>query len=158
MGAQCVSILEAAARGFIPVVSPDTGYPYTPPFCFAMEILSIFEVLKELLHTSADERSHLADTLHHQLITDINHNNWKRLTDVLVEEVKALYKLFGMSNLLVDSNNSSRSTLDPSRAKDAERKSKDIIELPPLRSSSSLLFCLLQVIFYSVLAHFLQLS
>lgn len=30
-----------------------------------------------------------------------------------------------MSNLLVDSNNSSRSTLDPSRAKDAERKSKD---------------------------------
>lgn len=90
--AQCVSILEAAARGFIPVVSPDTGYPYQHPFLLRYGDFEYnLKVLKELLQTTADERKKLADALHHQLINDINHNSWKQLTDVLVEEVKALY-------------------------------------------------------------------
>lgn len=90
--AQCVSILEAAARGFIPVVSPETGYPYTHPFLLRYNDFDYnIKVLKELLNTSAEERKTLADSLHQQLMTDIHHNNWKQLTKVLVEEVKYIY-------------------------------------------------------------------
>ncbi|NGX54983.1 MAG: hypothetical protein KR126chlam2_00604 [Chlamydiae bacterium] len=89
--AQCVSILEAAARGFIPVVSPETGYPYDHPFLLRYGDFEYNQkVLKELLNTSPEERKALADALHSQLVDDVNHNNWKQLTDVLVEEVQCL--------------------------------------------------------------------
>lgn len=89
--AQCVSIFEAAARGFIPVVSKDTGYPYDHPFLLRYNDFSYNrKVLKELLNTTSSERKILADSLHARLCQDANHNNWQKLTDVLVEEVKAL--------------------------------------------------------------------
>lgn len=93
--AQCVSILEAAARGFIPVVSPETGYPYDHPFLLRYNDFSYnMRVLKELLHTSPEERKSLADTLYNQLAEDVNHNNWERLTHVIVQAVNALYTSF----------------------------------------------------------------
>jgi len=89
--AQCVSILESAARGFIPLVSPETGYPYDHPFLLRYGDLEYnLKILRKLLKTSPQERKQLADTLHQQLMDDINHNNWDTLTDVLVEEVKTL--------------------------------------------------------------------
>lgn len=90
--AQCVSILEAAARGFIPVVSPQTGYPYSHPFLLRYKDFDYnLKVLKDLLQTSPEERRELADSLYHQLATDVHHNNWRTLTDILVEEVKLQY-------------------------------------------------------------------
>lgn len=90
--AQCVSILEAAARGFIPVISPETGYPYQHPFLLRYKDFDYnFKVLKDLLNTTADERKQLADSLYQQLTSDIHHNNWDTLTDILVEEVRAAY-------------------------------------------------------------------
>ncbi len=89
--AQCVSILEAAARGFIPVVSRDTGYPYEHPYLLKYgDFAYNLQTLRALLKTSPEERKELADSLHTRLVNDINHNNWKQLTDVLVEEVKKL--------------------------------------------------------------------
>ena len=86
---QCVSILEAAARGFIPVVSPETGYPYDHPFLLRYNDFSYNKrILKELLHTTPEERKNLADTLHCRLTEDENHNNWEKLTNVLVHAVK----------------------------------------------------------------------
>lgn len=91
--AQCVSILEAAARGFIPVVSPDTGYPYDHPFLLRYgDFAYNLKVLKNLLNTSFDERKSLGDALHERLINDTNHNNWQTLTKVLVQEVRELFK------------------------------------------------------------------
>jgi hypothetical protein len=90
--AQCVSILEAAARGFIPVVSPETGYPYSHPFLLRYKDFDYnFKVLKNLLNTSAEERKTLADSLYQRLVSDVHHNSWTRLTDVLVEEVRHMY-------------------------------------------------------------------
>lgn len=90
--AQCVSILESAARGFIPVVSPDTGYPYDHPYLLRYGDFDYnLQVLKRLLKTSPEERKELADHLHAQLINDINHNSWSKLTDTIVEEVNRLY-------------------------------------------------------------------
>lgn len=90
--AQCVSILEAAARGFIPVVSPETGYPYKHPFLLRYKDFNYnFKVLKDLLNTTPVERRILADSLYHQLATDVHHNNWQALTDVVVEEVRLQY-------------------------------------------------------------------
>jgi glycosyltransferase involved in cell wall biosynthesis len=91
--AQCVSILEAAARGFIPVVSEETGYPYSHPYQLRYQDFEYnLTVLKELLRTSPEERKTLADMLYEQFVTDIHHNNWHTLTDVLVEEVTRLCK------------------------------------------------------------------
>jgi hypothetical protein len=90
--AQCVAILEAAARGFIPVVTPETGYPYDHPFLLRFGNFDYnLKIIKKLLNTSSDERKILADDLHEQLVRDINHNNWETLTQVLVEEVQALF-------------------------------------------------------------------
>ena len=90
--AQCVSILEAAARGFIPVVSPETGYPYSHPFLLRYNDFEYnFKVLKELLNTSPEERRILANSLYEQLASDAHHNDWERLTGALVEEVSRLY-------------------------------------------------------------------
>lgn len=87
--AQCVSILEAAARGFIPVVSKETGYPYDHPFMLRYGDFEYnVKVLKELLKTSPEERKALADHLHGRLIHDANHNDWENLVKVLVEAVK----------------------------------------------------------------------
>ncbi|MCH9625099.1 MAG: hypothetical protein S4CHLAM123_02660 [Chlamydiales bacterium] len=87
--AQCVSILESAARGFIPIVSPETGYPYSHPFLLRFKDHAYnFKILKDVLNTSPKERKELADELHAQLIADTQHNNWQALTDVLVEEVQ----------------------------------------------------------------------
>lgn len=89
--AQCVSILEAAARGFIPVVTPETGYPYTHPFLLRFGDFDYNRgVLNDLLHLPAQERVALADSLHRQLTEDTKHNSWKALTDVLVDEVDKL--------------------------------------------------------------------
>ncbi len=89
--AQCVSILESAARGFIPIVSPETGYPYEHPYLLRYGDFEYnLNVLKKLLRTSAEERKELADFLHRQLVEDEHHNTWKKLTDVLVEEVARL--------------------------------------------------------------------
>ncbi len=89
--AQCVSILEAAARGFIPVVSPETGYPYDHPYLLKYgDHAYNLQTLQGLLKTTPQERKELADHLHSSLVNDPNHNNWKKLTDVLVEEVKRL--------------------------------------------------------------------
>ncbi len=91
--AQCVSILEAAARGFIPVVSKETGYPYDHPFLLRYGDFEYNrKILKDLLNTSPEERKVLGDTLHQQLVNDENHNHWAKLTDVLVEEVEMLDK------------------------------------------------------------------
>ena len=91
--AQCVSILEAAARGFIPVVSPETGYPYSHPFLLRYKDFNYnLTVLKNLLKTPERERKELGDYLYEQLISDINHNSWETLTRVLVEEVSRLYQ------------------------------------------------------------------
>lgn len=89
--AQCVSILESAARGFIPIVSEETGYPYQHPFLLRPQDYKYnLRILRELLHTTPQERRALADHLHQQLTEDINHNNWNQLTTVIVEEVKHL--------------------------------------------------------------------
>lgn len=91
--AQCVSILEAAARGFIPIVSRDTGYPYEHPYLLEYgDHEGNQQILEKLLSTTPDERAELADSLHSQLCADVNHNTWKRLTDVLIEEVARLYR------------------------------------------------------------------
>ncbi len=89
MGGQCVSILESAARGFIPIVSPETGYPYEHPYLlrFDEEAYNL-NVIKKLLLTSSEERKELADCLHEQLLKDPAHNKWGNLTKVLVEEIK----------------------------------------------------------------------
>ena len=90
--AQCVSILEAAARGFIPVVSPETGYPYVHPFLLRYKDFNYnLKVLKELLNLSGEERKKLGDSLHNQLVSDAHHNSWQKLTDVIVEEVENIY-------------------------------------------------------------------
>lgn len=92
--AQCVSILEAAARGFIPVVSKETGYPYDHPFLLRYGDFEYnLKVLKELLATPAHIKKELADSLYQQLVLDVHHNSWKTLTDVLVEEVGKVLKL-----------------------------------------------------------------
>jgi len=89
---QCVSILESAARGFIPVVSEETGYPYHHPFLLRPKDFDYnARILKDLLHTTPEERASLADSLYQQLKNDTEHNNWKKLTDVIVEEVSHLY-------------------------------------------------------------------
>lgn len=89
--AQCVSILEAAARGFIPVVSPETGYPYSHPFLLKYgDYAYNVKVVKALINTNFEDRRKLADSLHSQLVSDVNHNSWKVLTDVLVGEVARL--------------------------------------------------------------------
>jgi glycosyltransferase involved in cell wall biosynthesis len=89
---QCVSILEAAARGFIPVVSPDTGYPYDHPYLLKFGEHSYnLERLKALLKLSPQERKELGNHLYSQFVSDPNHNSWRKLTNVLVEEVKHLY-------------------------------------------------------------------
>ncbi len=88
---QCVSILEAAARGFIPVVSPETGYPYDHPFLLRHNDFNFnLDILKKLLQTTPGERKLLADTLYRQLVSDHHHNQWKTLTTVLLEEVEKL--------------------------------------------------------------------
>ncbi|MBS0623038.1 MAG: hypothetical protein JSS62_00265 [Verrucomicrobia bacterium] len=90
--AQCVSILEAAARGFIPLVSPDTGYPYDHPYMLRYGDFDYnLKQVRAVLKLSADERRQLGDYLHQQLISDPHHNTWSTLTDVILEEVKALY-------------------------------------------------------------------
>lgn len=90
--AQCVSILEAAARGFIPIVTEETGYPYKHPFLLRPRDNPYnARVLKKLLDTTPNERRQLADSLHGQLLHDVEHNNWKKLTDVIVEEVRRLF-------------------------------------------------------------------
>lgn len=90
--AQCVSVLESAARGFIPVVSPETGYPYSHPFLLRYKDFKYnLKILRELLNTTPEERRTLADSLYHQLVSDAHHNNWQVLTDVLVEEVRLQY-------------------------------------------------------------------
>ena len=89
---QCVSILEAAARGFIPVVSKETGYPYDHPYLLKYGDFDYnLKTLQKLLLTSAEERKELADYLYEKLVNDPEHNSWKRLTDVLVEEVTSLF-------------------------------------------------------------------
>lgn len=90
--AQCVSILESAARGFIPIVTAETGYPYQHPFLLKLRDKEYnLKILKMLLRTTPQERQVLANQLHIQLIEDENHNNWTRLTDVIVEEVKQMF-------------------------------------------------------------------
>ncbi len=89
--AQSVAILEAAARGFIPIVSPETGYPYHHPFLLRYGDYSYnLRILRDLLATHPDERRQLADSLLTQLHNDIHHNQWEQLTRVLIEEVAAL--------------------------------------------------------------------
>ena len=89
--AQSVAILEAAARGFIPIVSPETGYPYIHPYLLRYDDHSYnLATLKRLLTTTAEERKELGDALYCSLLHDNNHNAWKKLTDVLVEEVGIL--------------------------------------------------------------------
>ncbi|MCP5469145.1 MAG: hypothetical protein H7A36_01395 [Chlamydiales bacterium] len=89
---QCVAILEAAARGFIPVVSPETGYPYDHPYLLRYDDYDYnLATLKKLLATSAEERKELGDFLYQKLTEDEQHNTWKKLTDVLVEEVTSLF-------------------------------------------------------------------
>ena len=89
--AQCVSILEAAARGFIPVVSPETGYPYDHPYLLKYgDHAYNLKTLQALLKIPPEEKKALADQLHKALVNDINHNNWKQLTKVLVDEVEKL--------------------------------------------------------------------
>lgn len=88
---QCVAILEAAARGFIPIVTEETGYPYSHPFLLKYGDFDYNKkIIFNLLHTPAEERKMLADALHQQLREDSKHNCWKQLTDVLVEEVSRL--------------------------------------------------------------------
>lgn len=90
--AQCVSILEAAARGFIPIVSPETGYPYYHPFLLRYNDFNYnLQTLKNLLNTTFDERQRLADSLYQQLVNDVHHNSWETLMGVLIEEVQKLY-------------------------------------------------------------------
>ncbi len=89
---QCVSILESAARGFIPIVSPDTGYPYEHPYLLRYGDFNYnHQIINKLVKTSPEERKELADHLHLQLSQDINHNNWNQLTDIIVKEVDRLY-------------------------------------------------------------------
>lgn len=89
--AQCVSILEAAARGFIPIVTKETGYPYDHPFLLhPLDFDHNLKVLRELLATPPSFRKELADHLYNQLVSDRNHNTWEELTKVLVEEACAL--------------------------------------------------------------------
>lgn len=88
---QCVALLEAAARGFIPVVSPQTGYPYDHPFLLRHDDFAYNQkILQALLKTDPDERRALADHLHKQLREDPAHNSWENLTDLLVSEVARL--------------------------------------------------------------------
>lgn len=88
---QCVSILESAARGFIPVVSPETGYPYDHPYLLRYgDDTYNLTTLKKLLNTSPEERKELGDELHKRLLSDPYHNQWSALTHVLVEEIEKL--------------------------------------------------------------------
>lgn len=90
---QCVAILEAAARGFIPIVSPETGYPYDHPYLLKYGDFDYnLQVLKKLLQTTPEERKELGDFLYQRLVEDTHHNSWKTLTDVLVEEVTKMLK------------------------------------------------------------------
>ncbi len=89
--AQCVSILEAAARGFIPIVSPETGYPYDHPFLLRWDDFSYnLSILQHLLALPPVEKKAIGDVLHEKLVKDVNHNNWNILTDVIVDEVKRI--------------------------------------------------------------------
>jgi glycosyltransferase involved in cell wall biosynthesis len=89
---QCVSILESAARGFIPVVTPDTGYPYWHPYLLRFgDHAYNLEKLQTLLALPEEEIKELGDHLHSALINDPQHNSWEKLTRVLVEEVSRLY-------------------------------------------------------------------
>ena len=91
--AQCVSILEAAARGFIPIVSKETGYPYDHPYLLKYGDHDYnLKIIKKLLKMSKEERKELADHLHHLLVNDPLHNNWNALTNVLIEETKRIVK------------------------------------------------------------------
>jgi hypothetical protein len=91
--AQCVGILEAAARGFIPLVSAETGYPYDHPYLLRYGDMAYnAHQINKILATSAQYRRELADHLHTQFINDPLHNNWKCLTDVLVDEVSRLLR------------------------------------------------------------------
>jgi hypothetical protein len=85
---QCVSMLESAARGFIPIVSRETGYPYDHPFLLEFgNFEGNLQKIKKLIQTSSHERSALGDSLHLQLSQDVHHNNWNTLTKVLIEEI-----------------------------------------------------------------------
>ncbi len=89
--AQCVSILEAAARGFIPLVSKETGYPYDHPFLLRYNDQEYnLQTIRAALALPEKERKALADDLHKQLTDDPNHNSWSQLTDVLVSETQHL--------------------------------------------------------------------
>ena len=89
--AQCVSILEAAARGFIPLVSPETGYPYEHPYLLKPRDFDYNKrVLEKATQMSAEEKKELADHLDQQLRNDPTHKDWSALTDALVEEVQRL--------------------------------------------------------------------
>ncbi|MCB1181081.1 MAG: hypothetical protein KDK55_03555 [Chlamydiia bacterium] len=89
---QCVSILEAAARGFIPLVSKETGYPYDHPYLLRYnDYPHNLSILKNVLKTSPQERKELGDDLHHRLKNDPNHNDWNQLVNVLVEEVRNVF-------------------------------------------------------------------
>lgn len=90
-GGQCMAILEAAARGFIPLVSPETGYPYEHPYLLRCGNFSYnLSILKKVLLLPSIERKAIADVLHSKLQQDRNHNAWDHLGKVLVEEVKKL--------------------------------------------------------------------
>jgi len=91
--AQCVSILESAARGFIPLVTPDTGYPYDHPYLlrYGDHAYNLKQV-QGILTLPSHERKALGDSLHQRLTQDVCHNNWEQLTNVIVEEVFQLYK------------------------------------------------------------------
>lgn len=85
---QCVSILESAARGFIPVVSRETGYPYEHPFLLEYaDDQGNLEKIRKLLQLSFHERKVLGDHLHQLLVQDLHHNHWNALTKVLIEEI-----------------------------------------------------------------------
>jgi hypothetical protein len=89
--AQSVGILEAAVRGFIPVVSKDTGYPVEHPFLLRYGDHNYnLKILKELLALTAEERKKLADDIHQKLVNDPLHNDWNALTAILIEEVSKL--------------------------------------------------------------------
>lgn len=89
---QCVSILEAAARGFIPIVSPQTGYPYFHPYLLRYEDYDYnMKQLKALFALPEKEKKALGDFLYQQLRFDPRHSQWESLTNVLIDEVKCYY-------------------------------------------------------------------
>ncbi len=90
--AQCVSILESAARGFIPLVTPETGYPYEHPYLLRWGDMQYnLQQLRGALSLTPQERRVLADKLYFQFIQDENHNDWQKLTSVIINEVHKIY-------------------------------------------------------------------